>query len=193
MKNVLDKPDISKEQKKQKHFAALLTNKEQILSEVKSNIDKNQKCQKHYFDICNEMPGNVVKKGDVVLKEKQKDKSRKGGKLTSRYNEATYTVVDIHPNANLVLKNTDTNEVLKTPVPLLHVKKYLKRKLQDEFQDSKEIEVDMEDYLNIMSDANNGETKRQRTSDAGKSDMELDEESSMYIMSEDFKISMDGN
>ena len=60
------------------------------------------------------------------LKEKQKDKSREGGKLTSRYNEATYTVVDIHPSAILVLKNTDTNEILKTPVPPSHVKKYLK-------------------------------------------------------------------
>ena len=120
------------------------------------------------------MPGNVAKKGDVVLKEKQKDKSRKGGKLTSRYNEATYTVVDIHPNANLGLKNTDTNEILKTPVPPSHVKKYLKRKLQDEFEDSQGIEVDMQDYLNIMIDANYGETKKQRTSDAGESDVELD-------------------
>ena len=36
-------------------------------------------------------------------------------------------------------------------------------------------------------------TKRQRTSDAGESDMELDEESYMCIMSEDFNISTDGN
>ena len=35
------------------------------------------------------MPGNVVKKGDIVLKEKQKDEGRKGGKLASRYNEST--------------------------------------------------------------------------------------------------------
>ena len=55
------------------------------------------------------MPGNVVKKGDLVLKEKQKDKRRKGGKLANRYFESTYTVVDIHPKANLILKNTDTN------------------------------------------------------------------------------------
>ena len=31
----------------------------------------------------NEMPNNVVKKGDIILKEKQKDKSRKGGELAS--------------------------------------------------------------------------------------------------------------
>ena len=47
------------------------------------------------------MLGNVVKKCDIVLKEKQKDKTRKGGKLVSRYGESTYTVVDIHQNANI--------------------------------------------------------------------------------------------
>ena len=51
------------------HFAALLAKKHEIFGEVKSNIDKNQKWQKHYFDIRNEMPNNVVKKGDIVLKE----------------------------------------------------------------------------------------------------------------------------
>ena len=123
IKIVLDEPDISEEEKnnmiegfQQQHFAVLLANKDQIFGEVKSNIDKNQRCQKHYFDIRNKMPGNVVKKVDIVLKEKQKDKTRKGGKLASRYNESTYTVVDIHPNANLILKNTDTNGILRTPV-----------------------------------------------------------------------------
>ena len=134
IKNVLDKPDISEDEKnnmtegfQQWHFAALLTNKDQIFGKVQSNIDKNQKCQKHYFDIRNEMSGNVVKKADIVLKEKQKDKSRKGCKLASQYNESTFSVVDIHPDANLVLKNTDTNEIPWTPVPPSHVKKYLKR------------------------------------------------------------------
>ena len=104
------------------------------------------------------MPGNVVKKGDIVLTEKQKDKSRKGGKLASQYFESTNTVVDIHPNANLILKNTNTNEILKTPVPPSHVKKYLKRKLQDNFEDTQDPEVDIEvkmkDYLAIMSGVN---------------------------------------
>ena len=100
------------------------------------------------------MPNNVAKKGDTVLKEKQKDKTRKGGKLASRYFESTYTVVDIHPNANLILKNTDTNEILRTLVPPSHIKKYLKRKLQDEFRDTQNSEVEMEDYLDIMLGVN---------------------------------------
>ena len=104
------------------------------------------------------MPNSVVKKGDIVLKEKQKDKTRKGGKLASRYFESTYTVVDIHSNANLILKNMDTNEILKTSVPPSHIKKYLKRNLQDEFKDTQDSEVDievkMEDYLDIMLGVN---------------------------------------
>ena len=67
-------------------------------------------------------------------------------------------MVDIHPNANLILKHTDTNEILKTPVPPSHVKKYLKRKLQDEFEDTQDsevdIEVEIEDYLDIMLGVN---------------------------------------
>ena len=48
-KNALDEPNISEEQKnnmikgfQQEHFAALLANKDQIFSEVKSNIDKSE-------------------------------------------------------------------------------------------------------------------------------------------------------
>ena len=55
IKNVLDEPDISEEEKnniiegfQRWHFAALLANKDKIFDEVKSNIDKNQKCQKHF-------------------------------------------------------------------------------------------------------------------------------------------------
>ena len=56
--NVIDAPDTSEEKKnnmiegfQKEHFAALLAKKHEIFGEVKSNIDKNQKCQKHYFDI----------------------------------------------------------------------------------------------------------------------------------------------
>ena len=56
IKNVPDAPDISEEKKnnmiggfQQEHFAALLTNKHEIFGQVKSNIDKNQKHQKHYL------------------------------------------------------------------------------------------------------------------------------------------------
>ena len=70
------------------------------------------------------------------------------------------------------------------------MKKYLKRKLQDEIQDMQDVEVNMKDYLDIMSDVKEVDAKRQRMSD---SDVELDEESYLGIMSEDIDISKDGN
>ena len=70
------------------------------------------------------------------------------------------------------------------------MKKYLKRKMQDEMQDMQDVEVDMKDYLDIMLDVNEVDAKRQKISD---SDVELDEESYLRIMLEDFDISTDGN
>ena len=42
------------------------------------------------------------------------------------------------------------------------MKKYLKRKLQDEIQDTQDVEVNMKDYLDIMSDKKEVDAKRQR-------------------------------
>ena len=70
------------------------------------------------------------------------------------------------------------------------MKKYLKRKMQDEMQDMEDVEVNMKDYLDIMLDVHEVDTKRQKISD---SDVELDEESYLRLMSEDFDISTDGN
>ena len=62
----------------------------------------SQKRQKRNYD-WRFASGNVIKIGDVVLKEKQKDICRKGGKLNTRFFESTYTVVDIMKNGNCVL------------------------------------------------------------------------------------------
>ena len=67
----------------------------------------------------------MIKIGNVVLKEKQKDLSRKGGKLNTRFFESTYTVVDIMKNGNCVLMPNKTNDILSTPCPMKHIKKYL--------------------------------------------------------------------
>ena len=68
--------------------------------------------------------------GDVVLKEKQKDISRKGGKLHDRYNTLTYTVIKIMQNGNAVLHSNKSNDILTTPCPLKHLKKYVKREYE---------------------------------------------------------------
>ena len=66
----------------------------------------------------------------IVLKEKQKDISRKGGKLHDRYNASTYTVVKVMQNGNALLRSNKSNEVLATPCPLKHLKKYVKREVE---------------------------------------------------------------
>ena len=64
------------------------------------------------------------------MKEKQKDISCKGGKLHDRYNASTYTVVKVMQNGNALLHSNKSNEVLATPCPLKHLKKYVKREVE---------------------------------------------------------------
>ena len=64
------------------------------------------------------------------MKEKQKDISCKGGKLHDRYNASTYTVVKVMQNGNALLCSNKSNEVLATPCPLKHLKKYVKREVE---------------------------------------------------------------
>ena len=84
----------------------------------------SQKRQKRNYDL-RFASGNAIKIGDVILKEKQKDLSRKGGKLNTRFFESTYTVVDIMKNGNCVLMSNKMNDILSTPCPMKHIKKYL--------------------------------------------------------------------
>ena len=76
--------------------------------------------------------GNVIKLGDVVLKEKQKDLCRKGGKLNTRFFDSTSTVMDIMDNGNCVLMSNKTNEILSTPCPMKHIKKYIQQDIDGE-------------------------------------------------------------
>ena len=59
--------------------------------------------------------------GDVVLKEKQKDLSRKGGKMNTRFFKLTYSVVDIMNNGNCVDVKKN-NDILSTSCPMKHIK-----------------------------------------------------------------------
>ena len=98
--------------------------RDSIFEDADHNIKTSQKRQKRNYDL-RFASGNVIKIGDVVLKEKQKDLSRKGGKLNTRFFQSTYTVVDIMKNGNCVLMSNKMNDILATPCPMKHVKKYL--------------------------------------------------------------------
>ena len=72
------------------------------------------------------------------MKEKQRDLSRKGGKFNESYNESTYTVVEIKKNGNCVIKSNKSGDILATPCPLKHLKKFFKQPFGDESDDSME-------------------------------------------------------
>ena len=55
---------------------------------LRQTLTKGQKREKKNYDIRNAWPVKIDV-GDVVLKEKQKDISRKGGKLHNSYNTST--------------------------------------------------------------------------------------------------------
>ena len=105
-------------------------NEESVFANAHANIKKGQKRQKKNCDLSNER-SVWIDVGDVVLKEKQKDISCKGGKLHDRYNASTYTVVKVMQNGNALLHSNKPNEVLATPCPLKHLKKYVKRAVRN--------------------------------------------------------------
>ena len=64
--------------------------------------------------------------------------SRKGGKFNERYNELTHTVVKIKKNGNCVIKSNKSGDILATPCPLKHLKKFFKWPFDGESDDSME-------------------------------------------------------
>ena len=109
----------------QENFHLLAEICDSIFEDTDHHIKASQKRQKRNYDL-RFASGNVIKIGDVVLKEKQKDLSRKGGKLNPKFFDSTYTVVDIMQNGNCVLMSNKTKDILSTPCPMKHIKKYLK-------------------------------------------------------------------
>ena len=109
----------------QENFHLLAEIRDSIFKDTDCHIKASQKRQKRNYDL-RFASGNVIKISDVVLKEKQKDLSRKGGKLNPKFFDSTYTVVDIMQNGNCVLMSNKTKDILSTPCPMKHIKKYLK-------------------------------------------------------------------
>ena len=91
--------------------------------------------------------GQHIKVADIVLKEKMKDQTRKGGKLNDQYNTLTYTVVNITKTGDCVLMLNKSKEVLKTHCPLSQVKKFTKpkRSVNDISPDRRTEDADAKD------------------------------------------------
>ena len=86
----------------QENFHLLAEIWDSIFEDADCHIKASQKRQKRNYDL-RFASGNVIKIGNVILKEKQKDLSSKGVKLNTSFFELTYTVLDIMNNGNCVL------------------------------------------------------------------------------------------
>ena len=131
--DVLQNPDFTAEEVEmlsqcitEDTFQNMVKMRDSVFQTAEENIKKGQKRQKKNYDLRNARPFQIAI-GDIVLKEKQKDISRKGGKLHDRYNSSTYTVINIMPNGNATLQSNKSKEILSTPCPLKHLKKYVTR------------------------------------------------------------------
>ena len=136
--NVFKQPDMTSEEMDmlsncitQENFHLLAEIQDSIFEDADRHIKANQKRQKRNYDL-RFASGNVIKVGNVILKEKQKGLSRKGGKLNTKFFESTYTVLDIMNNGNYVLMSNKMNEILSTPCPMKHIKKYIQQDIDEE-------------------------------------------------------------
>ena len=80
------------------NFQNLVKMRDSVFKTAEAKIKKGQKRQKKEKRGLRNTRPFKIKVGDIVLKERQKDILRKGGKLHDRYNMSTYTVTNIMAN-----------------------------------------------------------------------------------------------
>ena len=90
-------------------------------------IKKSSARQKKNYDMKNAMPTKLAV-GDLVLKIRQKNIGRKGGRLDDRTEEQLYRVVSIMSNGNLQLQGEKSKEMYPHSVPPCQVKRFLLKK-----------------------------------------------------------------
>ena len=59
----------------------------------------------------------VISIGDIVVKERQTNMSRKGGRLAKKREEHFFVVEEIMDNRNIALRNWNKNEIEEKSVP----------------------------------------------------------------------------
>ena len=91
------------------------------------NIKKSSARQKKNYDLRNAMPMKLSV-GDLVLKIKQKNLKRKGGRLENRTEEKLFCVQSIMSNGNLQLRGEKSKEMYPHFVPLNQMKSFLLKK-----------------------------------------------------------------
>ena len=90
-------------------------------------MKKSSARQKKNYDLKNAMPMKLSVT-DLVLKIKQKNLSRKGGRLDDRTEEQLFHVESIMSNGNLKLMGEKSKEMYPHFIPLIQVKRFLLKK-----------------------------------------------------------------
>ena len=102
--------------------------KDILHSNAHLNMKKSSARQKKNYDLKNAMPMKLAV-GDLVLKIKQKNLSRKGGgRLDDRIEEQLFHVESIMSNGNLKLMSEKSKEMYPHSIPLSRVKRFLLKK-----------------------------------------------------------------
>ena len=91
------------------------------------NMKKSSARQKKNYDLKNATPMKLAV-GDLVLKIKQKNLSRQGGRLDNRTEEQLFCVESIMSNGNLKLIGEKSKEMYPHSIPLSRVKRFLLKK-----------------------------------------------------------------
>ena len=96
---------------------------QEIFNDAHGNIKRAQKRQKKYYDIQN-ATAKVLSIGDIVVKERQANVSRKGRRLAKKREDHFFVVEKILKNGNIVLRDWNKNEIEDKSVPPQQMKKF---------------------------------------------------------------------
>ena len=110
------------EEMSSENMRKLMQIRQNIFDDAHGNIKRAQKRQKKYYDIQNATK-EVLDIGDIVVKERQGNLSRKGGRLEKKREEYFFVVKQIMENGNIQLRDWNTNTIVKETVPPQQLKK----------------------------------------------------------------------
>ena len=105
------------------NFEVLMGIRDGIFNDTQRNIKATQKRQKRNYDKRHGEEGEELNIGDLVVKEEQKNKSRKGGKLEKVREDKLFVIEEILPNGNVTLRNVELNLLEPFSIPMKYIKK----------------------------------------------------------------------
>ena len=102
--------------------------RDDIFEDAEQNIKKAQKRQKRNYDLRhsgNKKTELVV--GDMVVREKQVNIARKGGRLDTKREAKYYGIEKFLSNGCIVLRDLEMDLINPVPIPASHIKKVIQK------------------------------------------------------------------